>query len=178
MSSEETETKYYYQLKNTNKMNLILFFRLITMSIFQKQVTHDKKSYIDEQMSYDNQLFYCPRIVCNDGWNISLQIHNGNYCESENGYRSFGHTMEKVEFGFLSEDDKDLHQYSEMYGNDRWDSETDTEIPFDASTFTSVGTGGMIPIDVIQEICDKNHGGIDWEQTISIERWIKFTTGK
>jgi len=161
-------------------MNLILFFRLITMAIFQKQVCHDKPSgYSDgSKMSYNTQLFYCPRITCKDGWSISLQIHNGNYCESENGYRAFGHTMQSVEFGFPSVDDKDLHKYSEMYGGSSYNSDTDEEVPFNPDTFTSVSGVGKIPVSVIQFICDNNHGGIDWEATISVKEWEKLTTGK
>lgn len=44
-------------------MNLILFFRLILMSIFQGSITYDKKSpYRNEKMSYNNQHFYCPKV--------------------------------------------------------------------------------------------------------------------
>jgi len=160
-------------------MDLTLFFRLILTVVFQKQITHDKKcTYRNEPMNYDNQLFYCPTIVCKDGWSISLQIHNGNYCKSENGYRTLGHTMESVEFGFPSADDKDLHLYSEMYGNSSYNNDTDEEILFDPSTFSAMGGVGRIPVSVIQAICDNNHGGIDWEATISAEKWDLFINGK
>ena len=149
-------------------MNLTLFFRLIVMSIFQSQVSHNKTIY-GEQMSYDNQLFFCPKVYALDGFNISLQIYNGNYCSSNNGYRSFGDTMEEVEFGFPSEDDKLLHEYSEMYGSTLTDCDTKEEIPF-----TSVGGVGKIPVSVLEELFSK-HGGIDWEKTISVEQFNHFT---
>lgn len=153
-------------------MNLTLFFRLVVMSIFQSQVTYDKKNYTTEQMSYDNQLFFCPKVFAKDGFNISLQIHNGNYCSSENGYRELGHTFNEVEFGFPSEDDVLLHVHSEMYGYGGWD-ENDNEIPFDPSTFTAVGRVGRIPVSVLEELFEKR-GGIDWEKTISVEQFNKF----
>ncbi len=150
-------------------MNLTLFFRLIIMSIFQQQVTYDKKSYTNEPMSYDNQLFFCPKVFAKDGFNVSLQIHNGNYCSSENGYRKLGHSFSDIEFGFPSEDDTTLKTYSEMYGQRTWDENTN-EIPFNESTFSCVGTVGRVPITVLEEIFAKR-GGIDWEKTISIEQF-------
>lgn len=154
-------------------MNLTLFFRLIMMSIFQKIVTYDKTNRHSEKMSYDNQLFYCPTVFAKDGFNISLQIHHGNYCSSENGYGEFGHTMELIEFGFPSEDDVLLHKYSEMYESTSSNDEGE-EIPFDESNFSSIGTVGKIPITILEELFVK-HGGIDWEQTISIDAFTKMT---
>ena len=91
-------------------MKLIHFFRLIQMSIFQEGVINMmyNKCY-GNSMTYDNTWFFCPRIVCNDGFSISLQIHNSNYCSSENGYRTLGHTMETVEFGFPNQEIIDKH---------------------------------------------------------------------
>lgn len=154
-------------------MNLTLFFRLIMMSIFQSQVIHDKTNRHSEKMSYDNQLFYCPIVFAKDGFNISLQVHNSNYCTSEKGYKEFGHTMEEVEFGFPSEDDVLLHKYSEMYDSSSY-NDNNEEITFDETNFTSVGTVGRIPVSVLEELFVK-HGGIDWEKTISTERFIAMT---
>ncbi len=142
-------------------MNLTLFFRLILMSIFQRQITYDKiSSYVIGNMSYDNQLFYCPRIYAMDGFNVSLQINNGNYCESNNGYRELGDTMVSVEFGFPSENEPLMFEYSEM-----WDADKNSE-------FNVTHTVGRIPISVMEEVFTK-HGGIDWEKTISIEAFNK-----
>jgi len=142
-------------------MNLVLFFRLITMSIFQSMVTYDKlASFRNEQMSYKNQMFHCPLVVAVDGFSVSLQIHNGNYCSSVNGYRELGHTMVEVEFGFPSMNEELMFQYSEMWS----DNETDFDV---------TGTVGRIPITVIEDVFAK-HGGIDWEKTISIEQFNNF----
>lgn len=140
-------------------MKLIHFFRLIQMSIFQKTVVSMmyNRGYNDK-MSYDNTYFFCPRVVCNDGFSISLQIHNGNYCFSENGYRTLGHTMETVEFGFPNQDEELLKDYAEY-------SE-------DVTT-----TVGQLPIDVAQQIIDK-HGGIDWDKTVSVEQFNDLVYGK
>lgn len=140
-------------------MKLIHFFRLIQMSIFQKTVTNMmyNRGY-ENKITYDNTYFFCPRIVCNDGFDISLQIHNGNYCSSENGYRTLGHTMESVEFGFPNQDEELLKEYAEC-----------------PKSITQ--TVGQLPIDVAQQIIDK-HGGIDWDKTISVEQFNNFINGK
>ena len=138
-------------------MNLTLFFRLILMSIFQHSTKLCKTS-IGNPFNYDNQLFYCPRVFAKDGWNVSLQIHNGNYCSSENGYRFFGSTMEEVEFGYPSDNEPLMFKYSELY------DEEDLDI---------TDSVGRIPISIMEEVFEK-HGGIDWEKTISIEQFNKM----
>ena len=153
-------------------MNLTLYFRLILMSIFQRQVTFDKKGLLGSPMGYDTQLFYCPRVYAKDGFNVSLQIHHGNYCSSENGYREFGHTMEEVEFGFPSENEPLMHKYAESYGyskpqfDEEWNRLED--VPFSEDTFNITDTVGRIPVSVMEEVFEK-HGGVDWEKTKSIE---------
>ena len=142
-------------------MNLTLFFRLIVTVIFQSSLTDSNKNYRGK-LSYDNQFFLCPLVYAKDGFCISLQIHHGNYCSSENGYRELGHTWERVEFGFPSEDDVLLHEYSDGFGF-REDEECDTP-------FTAVGTVGSIPISVLEELFEKR-GGIDWERTISVQSY-------
>lgn len=128
-------------------MTLIQFFRLILTSIFQNRT-----------MNYNNTWFLCPRIYCNDGFNISLQIHNGAYCSSENGYRTLGHTMEEIEFGFPNQDEELLKKYAEC--------------PEELTQ-----TVGLLPIEVAQQIVDK-HGGIDWDKTVSIEIFNRLVYNK
>jgi hypothetical protein len=125
------------------------------MSIFQSQVTYNKKGFLDKPMNYDSQLFFCPSIYAKDGFHVSLQVNSGNYCSSENGYRVFGHTMQDVEFGFPSEEEEMFVPYAE-----------------DPTKLTN--TVGNIPISVVEEIFTK-HGGIDWEKTINIDSFKKFT---
>lgn len=126
-------------------MNLTLFFRLIVGILFQRIVISSFGCKTSSE-AYGKTLFFCPRVYCNDGFNISLQIHNGNYCTTENGYQTFGLTFESVEFGFPSSREPKLDEYSEEPGN--------------------LETVGRIPINIIQEICD-SHNGIDWDKTIS-----------
>lgn len=154
-------------------MNLTLYFRLILMSIFQTHVTYNKTAHFGKAMSYDNQLFYCPVVHAKDGFNLSIQIHHSNYCSSENGSKEFGHTMQDVAFGFPSEDDTLLHTYTYSYGRGGYDDHGN-DIPFDSSSFTSVEKIGTIPVSVLEELFSK-HGGIDWEKTISVEAFNKFT---
>lgn len=124
--------------------SLKLFFRLITTLLFNSKTNLD----------YQELFFFTPQIICYDGFKISLQMHNGSYCRSENGYRHLGYDWEMVEFGFPSEDDILLHEHIEM-----WDESPD---------FSAVGTVGSIPLNVVQELIDK-HGGVNWLITLSIE---------
>lgn len=140
-------------------MKLIHFFRLIQMSIFQKTIVDmmHNRTYNDK-MSYNNTYFFCPRIVCNDGFSISLQMNHSHYCSSENGYRTLGHTMETIEFGYPNQDEELLKEYAEC-----------------PELLTK--TVGRLPIDVAQQIIDK-HGGIDWDKTVSIEEFNNLVYGK
>ena len=137
-------------------MNLTLYFRLIVTVLFQRHVIDGKINKVfNEPPSYDNTLFYCPSVHAKDGFHVSLQIHNGNYCNSENGYRKLGHTWKEVEFGFPSEDEYLMKEYSET--------------PEDVTRSV-----GKIPVSVLEEIFAK-HGGIDWEKTINVEVYKNFT---
>jgi hypothetical protein len=121
------------------------------MSIFQKHITYRFKD-----LKYDNTvLFYCPTVFAKDGFHVSLQIHSSNYCSSENGYREFGHTMSKVEFGYPSSHEELLTEHAEN--------------PSDLTNSV-----GCVPVSVLEEIFEK-HGGIDWEQTISVAKFNDFT---
>lgn len=91
--------------------------------------------------NYERHGYYpLPRIYCKDGFNISIQINNGNYCASENGSRTFGLDWQMVEWGFPSEELTD-----EKY-------KTDGDI------------GAYVPIEVMDELLE-SHGGIDYETT-------------
>lgn len=140
-------------------MKLIHFFRLIQMSIFQKTIVdmmHNRTH--NDKMSYNNTYFFCPRIVCNDEFSISLQMNHSHYCSSENGYRTLGHTMETIEFGYPNQDEELLKEYAEC-----------------PELLTK--TVGRLPIDVTQQIIDK-HGRIDWDKTVSIEEFNNLVYGK
>lgn len=140
-------------------MNLEQYFRLITTVIFQKTITSLTKCFpFNEKFNYDNVFFYSPHIICKDGFKISFQINNGAYCSTENGYRQLGHTFDKIEFGYPSEEEELLAPYAEC--------------PDDICN-----TVGSIPLTVAQQIVDK-HGGIDWDKTISVDVFNEFVYGK
>lgn len=149
-------------------MNLILFFRLITQVIFNSRARfsgHDYTKMVTPE--YDYTYFYCPRVYAKDGFNVSLQINNGNYCESENGYRKLGKNWIRVEFGYPSENEPLMWEYSEMWEQSNYDTDDDgnsIETPFDLSKFDVTGTVGSIPIDVMEKVFEK-HGGVDWEKS-------------
>lgn len=86
------------------------------------------------------------RIVCNDGFCVSVQASKGHYCQPREtiakGYISF-------ELGYPSDDEELLIPYAE-------DEErpTDTVYPY-------------TPAEVVQNVVDK-HGGIDIDKTFNI----------
>lgn len=152
-------------------MNLTLFFRLITQVLFNQHiVVRNNKDWSYVRPTYDNTHFYCPKVYAKDEFSVSLQINNGNYCESENGYRKLGRTWEKVEFGFPSENEPLMWEYSEMWGDDySYDDEGEMSvIPFNSEGFDVTGTVGSIPIEVMEKVFEK-HGGIDWEKSCEFQ---------
>ena len=103
------------------------------------------------QMSniYDTEYFLIPRIYCNDGFNISVQVNNGNYCGSENGIRKFGLDWKLVEWGFPS---------SPIDGK-KYNAE---------SSPTTESVGGYVEVGLIDELCEE-HGGVDLAKTLQEE---------
>ncbi len=104
------------------------------------------------QMSnvYDTKFFYLPRIYCKDGFNISVQVSNGSYCDSENGTRTFGLDWKLVEWGFPSE----------PIDGKKYNAEDDSD--------TTKTVGGWVDINLIDELCEE-HGGIDLAKTLQEE---------
>lgn len=104
------------------------------------------------QMSnaYEKNFFFLPRIYCKDGFNISIQVHRGNYCGSENGTRTFGLDWKLVEWGFPSSE-IDAQKYN---------AEDDGD--------TTQTVGGYVEIGLIDELCEE-HGGIDLTKTLQEE---------
>lgn len=101
------------------------------------------------EKNYSSNFFHLPRIYCKDGFNISIQVNDGNYCGSENGYRQFGSEWKLVEWGFPSQPIDHKLYMSEC--------ETDEE------TTNSVGSVETEQIDALLE----SHGGIDILTTLS-----------
>lgn len=92
------------------------------------------------EKTYQEYFFYIPKIYCNDGFNVSIQVHNGAYCASENGYREFGLDWQKVEWGYPSEPLTD-----EKYNPENPEGDS---------------VGAYVPIEVMEELIEQ-HGGID-----------------
>lgn len=143
-------------------MNLTQYFRVVTQVLFSKK---NRLSYRGGYgtLDYDSTYFYLPVIHANDGFHVSIQIHNGNYCETENGYRAFGENFIDVEFGFPNQNEPLMKPYAEGYKYAGYDDDGN-EIPFDIETFDITGTVGKIPVSVLEQVFEK-HGGIDWEKS-------------
>ena len=115
-----------------------------------------KNAYMDAKLNdiYQEKFFIIPRIVCKDGFSISIQVHNGAYCESENGYREFGYEWKKVEWGFPSQDIDAMKYNAENRYNSNPEGTTET-----------VGSCEIALIDKLIE----EHGGIDLMATLKKE---------
>lgn len=117
----------------------------LTVYMFATITGKYKLTFKDISDKYQSCLFYIPIIYCNDGFNLSIQIHNGAYCRSENGFREFGLEWQEVEWGYPSEPLID-----EKYNPEE-------------ETGTSVG--GNVPIEVMEELIEQ-HGGINIRETL------------
>lgn len=83
-----------------------------------------------------------PRIVCNDGFSISVQCSEMAYCTPRLNQAEYS----EVELGYPSEDEPLIFKYAEDTG-----SYTSTVYPY-------------TPIEVIEEVISK-HGGINVTET-------------
>lgn len=80
-----------------------------------------------------------PRIVCNDGFTMSVQAGYGLYCTPRHNLADGDYTH--VEIGFPSEAEDLIKSYAECQGD-----YTDTVYPY-------------VPVDVVEKVIEK-HGGI------------------
>lgn len=102
---------------------------------------------------YNEDFFFLPRVVCNDGFSISIQVHHGNYCESENGTRAFGLNWKEVEWGFPSEQiDGEKYNAEESH----WNKDCDTRNTI----------GAYVSVELLDELLNE-HGGIDLQRTLT-----------
>lgn len=99
------------------------------------------------QSTYNRMYVHLPRVFCKDGFNISLQVNNGNYCESENGTRTFGLDWKLVEWGFPSQNIDAVKYNSEQQP-------------------TTESVGGYVDVKLLDELCEQ-HGGLDLQTTLS-----------
>lgn len=79
-----------------------------------------------------------PRIICADGFSMSVQTNHGAYCLPRTNIAQWTH----VEVGFPSAKPEEFFQYAE-------DDEDFTETVY-----------GYVPIELVEE-CIKNHGGME-----------------
>lgn len=99
------------------------------------------------QDTFKEEYGYCyrPRIVCNDGFSMSVQGSAGHYCnprKTQDWYNS-------LEIGFPSDDEPLINQYAE------------TENHWTGTVY------GYVPIETIQAVIEK-HGGINVEETFKV----------
>lgn len=88
-----------------------------------------------------------PRIICNDGFKMSVQGSRGHYCKPRHNEPYYS----EMEVGYPSEVEESILEYAENVGN-----------PTDS-------VYGWVPVEIIQNIIDK-HGGIDLEQTFKSKK--------
>lgn len=114
----------------------------------------NKRNTLTEMDSkYEMTMPFIPRIVCNDGFSISVQVNHGNYCASENGVRKFGFDWKLVEWGYPSE-----RIDPEKYNCEGYDILGD-------NVDTTNSVGGFVEIELIDELCEE-HGGINVQETL------------
>lgn len=136
-------------------MKLNNFFTLVFCGALQNSLQGAMRETFRKSAISDRYMWlypYMPYIVCKDGFSISLQVSNGNYCNSENGYQQFGYQWKEVEFGFPSEEEELLKEFAD-----------------DEDVCNSVGS---ISIELAEEVLAK-HGGIDLDRTLSKENLEK-----
>ena len=119
----------------------------LTLNVFAELqgISNSKVTIGDLERNYKKHFILIPRIYCNDGFNVSIQVHRGAYCASENGYREFGLDWKEVEWGYPSEPLTDEKYNPENPGGDT--------------------IGGNVPIEVMEELLEQ-HGGINVKETL------------
>ena len=99
------------------------------------------------EYAYKRIYFFIPRLYCVDGFSISVQVNQGNYCASENGGHEFGFEYKLVEWGYPSEPID-----GEKFNAEDPEDTTDT-------------VGMYVEVELIEELCEQ-HGGFDYLRTL------------
>lgn len=94
-------------------------------------------------VSNERKTYHRPRIVCNDGFNMSVQCGYGNYCNPREDNEDF---YTSAEIGFPNEKEYLIMEYAE-----------DKEIPTDT-------VYGWVPSSIVDKVIEK-HGGINIAET-------------
>jgi len=94
-------------------------------------------------VSTERKTFHRPRIICKDGFSMSVQCSYGNYCSPREDNKKF---YTSAEIGFPNEKEDLIMGYAE-------DEDKPTGTVY-----------GWVPSSVIDEVI-KKHGGIDESKT-------------
>lgn len=103
----------------------------------------DFKEFITK--SNTRKEYHRPRIVCNDGFNMSVQCGRGNYCTPREDNEDY---YSAAEIGFPSHEETLINEYEE-------DNEQLTQTVY-----------GWVPSGIIDEVILK-HGGINVSETFN-----------
>jgi len=102
------------------------------------------ETFVKETFEEKNGYCFRPKIVCNDGFTMSVQGSNGHYCHP----RQTMNWYSEMEVGFPSEKEDLIIEYAEC-------ADEPTETVY-----------GYVPVHIIQEVIDK-HGGINITKTLN-----------
>lgn len=105
-------------------------------------------------ISEEDSAILRPMIICEDGYQVSLQASTFHYCEPR---KTFKGPYEYVELGFPNQHDALLDEYAE-----------------ESDTLDTVF--GYVPVEVVDQLIEK-HGGIigvriSWDGKVPLERMI------
>lgn len=100
------------------------------------------KEYLESTFKEDDEYNIRKRVVCKDGYSVSVQGGNRlNYCQP----REIINIYHSVELGFPSEPDELINKYAEGYGTVNF---TQTVYPF-------------VDIEIVEKLIQKHGGMID-----------------
>ena len=134
-------------------MTLSEFVNTMAFGMLMANINGSKRTQKSMEEAYQSTCFFLPRIHCKDGFNISIQVNNGNYCASENGVQTFGIDWKLVEWGFPSEP-IDAEKYNAE--NSFYEGEIDT----------TQTIGRYVEIELMDALLQE-HGGIDLQATLT-----------
>ena len=151
-------------------MTLQEFVNTMAFGILIGNLNGCKRTQMSMEETYNSTHFSLPRIHCKDGFNISIQVSNGNNCASENGVRTFGTNWELVEWGFPSEhiDAKKYNAENFLIDAKKYNAENFLK---EEEIDTTQTVGGYVEIELMDKLLQE-HGGIDLQATLknSIEQ--------
>ena len=133
-------------------MTLQEFVNTMAFGMLMANNNECKRTKMGMENAYMSTHFLLPRIHCKDGFNISIQVSNGNYCANENGVRTFGTDWQLVEWGFPSEQIDAKKYNAENYLKEEEIDTTQT-------------VGGYVEIELMDKLLQE-HGGIDLQATL------------